>query len=199
MCECHPLQTQHFFIFLFTSFKKWLILIFFVNLRYSYSMEHRLSQVLLVTCTGCFGFQVSARQENWAAQLLLNSNGAKNCALAAWPLAVMANLGRVNNLKQTNLIILTNSQCTKFKAFWFNWNTFSIKISLFEKLNQIILFKNIYQFIQQDYLVALGKLIYLVAFCFWNQIGRDRGRDLIKFDILSPIFKQMFHQKSKCK
>ena len=114
-----------------------------------------------------------------------------DCLQILWP--IQANLGRVN--KQ----ILTKSQCTKFKAFWFNWNTFSIKISLFEKLNQIILFKNIYQFIQQDYLVALGKLIYLVAFCFWNQIGRDRGRDLIKFDILSPIFKQMFHQKSKCK
>ena len=42
-------------------------------------MEHRLSQVLLVTHTGCFGFQVSARQQNWAAQLLLNLKGANHC------------------------------------------------------------------------------------------------------------------------
>ena len=84
MCECHPLQTQHFFIFLFASFKKWLILIFFVNLCYSYSMEHRLSLVLLVTLTGCFGFQVSARQQNSAAQLLLNSNGANHCVQQLW-------------------------------------------------------------------------------------------------------------------
>ena len=81
MCECHPLQTQHFFIFLFASFNKWLILLFFVNLCYSYSMEHRLSLVLLVTLTGWFGFQVSARQQNSAAQLLLNSNGANHCEL----------------------------------------------------------------------------------------------------------------------
>ena len=79
VCECQLLQTQHFFIFLFASFKKWLILIFFVNLRYSYFMEHRLSLVLLVTLTGWFGFQVSARQQNSAAQLLLNSNGANHC------------------------------------------------------------------------------------------------------------------------
>ena len=102
MCECHPLQTQHFFIFLFASFKKWLILIFFVNLRYSYSMEHRLSLVLLdwllVTLTGWFGFQVSARQQNSAAQLLLNSNGANHCG--------RGQPDEVNNLRNFRKIVL---------------------------------------------------------------------------------------------
>ena len=62
VCECQPLQTQHFFIFLFASFGMWLLIRLFANLRYSYSMKHLLSSLLLVFLAGYFGFQVSARQ-----------------------------------------------------------------------------------------------------------------------------------------
>ena len=62
MCECQPLQTQHFFIFLFASLKKWLFAIIFVTLCYSYSMEHHLSTLLLVMLSGCFGSKTQLRQ-----------------------------------------------------------------------------------------------------------------------------------------
>ena len=62
VCECQPLQTQHFFIFLFASLKKWLFVIIFVTLCYSYSRKHLLSSLLLVFLAGYFGFQVSACQ-----------------------------------------------------------------------------------------------------------------------------------------
>ena len=40
--ECQPLQTQHFFIFLFASFGMWLLIRLFANLRYSYSINSSL-------------------------------------------------------------------------------------------------------------------------------------------------------------
>ena len=42
VCECQPLQTQHFFIFLFASFGMWLLIRLFANLRYSYSINSSL-------------------------------------------------------------------------------------------------------------------------------------------------------------
>ena len=45
-------------------------------------MEHRLTQVLLVVASGCFDFQVSARQKNWAELSLLDLNGGKEWRLA---------------------------------------------------------------------------------------------------------------------
>ena len=51
-------------------------------------MEHRLTQVLLVVASGCFDFQVSARQKNWAELSLLYLNGGDHCGrfvfLSSW-------------------------------------------------------------------------------------------------------------------
>ena len=62
VCECQPLQTQHFFIFLFASFWMWLLIRFFANLHKCYSMQHHLSTLLLVMLSGCFGSRTQVRQ-----------------------------------------------------------------------------------------------------------------------------------------
>ena len=79
VCECQPLQTQHFFIFLFASLKKWLFVIIFVTLCYSYSMKHLLSSLLLVFLAGYFGFQVSARQLSAESGAERASKRRSNC------------------------------------------------------------------------------------------------------------------------
>ena len=87
MYECQPLQTQHFFIFLFASLKKWLFVIIFVTLCYSYSMKHLLSSLLLVFLAGYFGFQVSARQLSAESGAERASKRRTNCACISFILA----------------------------------------------------------------------------------------------------------------
>ena len=107
VCECQPLQTQHFFIFLFASLKKWLFVIIFVTLRYSYSMEHQLSQLLLVFLAGYFGFQVSARQLSAESGAERASKRRTNCGLVVVVCLVTAELFKVNKKHPISPTILT--------------------------------------------------------------------------------------------
>ena len=115
MCECQPLQTQHFFIFLFASLKKWLFAIIFVTLCYSYSMEHQLSQLLLVFLAGYFGFQVSARQLSAESGAERASKRRTNCV------HLFSTHSWMVNLLQDKVDVLSCSQtkiCKKiFSAF----------------------------------------------------------------------------------
>ena len=58
----------------------WLLIRLFANLRYSYSMKHLLSSLLLVFLAGYFGFQVSARQLSAESGAERASKRRTNCA-----------------------------------------------------------------------------------------------------------------------
>ena len=103
----------------------WLLIRFFANLCYFYSMEHHLSQVVLVVASGCFESQVSARQLNWAAQLIFYLNGGDHCGFSPLSSVLQQDCSLIRAIRVKmwrHLMSLTvgrSSSCSRFsQTFW---------------------------------------------------------------------------------